>query len=244
MGLRVYRKKKMMSDNGEHGLSWKAGDQPVSNLYDDMFYSPDDGRAEAEHVFLSGNDFPARWEDGADCHICELGFGTGLNFLEVWRQWRKHRQAGQHLTFTSFEAHPLKATSIDRSHQPWPEIGALSADLLEAWPSDLQRDLTWNADEQTVLQVLIGEAGQRVQDLKVEGDAWFLDGFAPSKNPDMWSGQLMMDVFQKTAPGGTFATYTSAGWVRRNLEDAGFAVEKRPGFGRKREMVVGRKASV
>jgi tRNA U34 5-methylaminomethyl-2-thiouridine-forming methyltransferase MnmC len=220
-----------------HPLDWVDG-QPVSLLFGDKFYSATDGQGESTHVFLAGNGLPERWRGAAHFTLAELGFGTGLNFLETWRHWIADRAPGQCLTFVSFERYPLDRDAMATALSKWTGIERLSATLLDRWtPKELGAE--WPMDEQTTLQVVPGDALGSVTEWTGRADVWFLDGFAPSKNPDMWSAELMRVVAAHTAPGGTFATYTAAGWVRRNLQAAGFTVEKRSGFASKREMMCG-----
>lgn len=229
-------------DKAAHPLDWADG-QPVSLLFGDKFYSATNGQGETAHVFLAGNSLPERWHGTAQFTIAELGFGTGLNFLETWRHWIASRAPGQRLAFVSFERYPLARDATATALSKWTGIEALAATLLERWtPEELGAE--WAMDTQTTLCIIPGDALTSVAAWAGHADAWFLDGFAPSKNPDMWSAELMRAVAAHTAPGGSFATYTAAGWVRRNLQAAGFAVEKRPGFAGKREMMCGQLQTV
>lgn len=227
------------SDGGS--LEWHEGDMPYSTQFGDHFYCRSDGRLECGHVFLAGNGLPDRWRDAQDFRIGELGFGTGLNFCETWRQWKLSRQPGAHLHFTSFELYPMAAEEIGRALSQWPEITAERTALVAAWPSHPQGRVEIKMDAQTRLTVVVGPAIEGVTMEPADFDAWFLDGFAPSRNPEMWSAELMQAIYDRTLPGGSFATYAAAGFVRRNLQAAGFAVERRPGFAGKREMLGGRK---
>lgn len=231
-----------MSEVQKHKLTWGEGEVPVSERFADAFYSRSDGRAEAEHVFLGGNDLPRRFSGRNQFTIAELGFGTGLNFVETWRQWIEARQPGQRLTFVSFEGFPMDAEDMARALARWPEISPLASRLVEAWGETERAEgsvCRFSFDEQTELCVSIGAADRTLPRWEGFADAWYLDGFAPSRNADMWGGELMREVFLRTAPGGSFATYSAAGWVRRNLLAAGFAVEKCRGFAGKREMMRG-----
>ncbi|MFT4182962.1 MAG: tRNA (5-methylaminomethyl-2-thiouridine)(34)-methyltransferase MnmD [Rhizobium sp.] len=220
-------------------LEWRDGDMPYSTAFGDHFYCQTDGRLECGHVFLAGNGLPGRWERQRNFLIGELGFGTGLNFCETWRQWRQHGEAGSQLHFMSFELYPMKAEEIDRALSRWPEIDAERLALVAAWPQDPHGIVSLSLDDRTRLTVVCGPAIDGVGQAAGGFDAWYLDGFAPSRNADMWSPELMQLLHDKTAPGGTFATYAAAGFVRRNLQAAGFAVERRKGFAGKREMLCG-----
>ena len=231
----------MADDLERDELEWMDGDMPFSTRFGDHFYAREDGRAETAHVFIGQNRLVERWGDGADVTIAELGFGTGLNFLETWRQWTRHRLPGARLDFVSFEALPMMADAITTAIGRWPELEPLCARLIDRWPELSPMPASWMLDHQTRLTVVVGDALDGVTRWAGPADAWYLDGFAPAKNPDMWSEPLMQAVFDRTQPGGTFATYTAAGWVRRNLQAAGFDVAKVPGFGGKREMMRGRR---
>ncbi|MGV8938038.1 MAG: tRNA (5-methylaminomethyl-2-thiouridine)(34)-methyltransferase MnmD [Allorhizobium sp.] len=227
-------------DKDGRRLVWHAGDMPYSTAFGDHFYSDADGRLECQHVFLGGNGLPQRWQTCENFRIGELGFGTGLNACETWRQWSLTRPATGHLQLVSFELYPMAGSEIDRALSRWPEIDAQRQRLGQLWPEKPEGIVDLDLDAQTQLTVVCGDAFDGVGSWRgAPFDAWFLDGFAPSKNPGMWSPELLQAVFDRTAAGGSFATYAAAGFVRRNLAAAGFAVERRPGFAGKREMLGG-----
>ncbi|MEX0367463.1 MAG: tRNA (5-methylaminomethyl-2-thiouridine)(34)-methyltransferase MnmD [Ruegeria sp.] len=207
-------------------LEWRDGAVPVSVRFDDPYFSLDNGLAETRHVFLAGNDLPARFVDGF--HIAELGFGTGLNFLTAWAAWRAAGVPGR-MHFTSFEAFPMDVSEMEKALAAFPEVQAL-ADLLVA-AGGVSAEF-----EDATLTVIEGDARERLPAWQGKADAWFLDGFSPAKNPELWGADLMSAVARHTVPTGTAATYTAAGFVRRGLEAAGFTVTRSPGFGRKRHM--------
>ncbi|MES2145657.1 MAG: tRNA (5-methylaminomethyl-2-thiouridine)(34)-methyltransferase MnmD [Pseudomonadota bacterium] len=210
-------------------LIWREGGVPVSERFDDPYFSLQGGLAETLHVFLAGNGLPGRLREGF--RIAELGFGTGLNLLATARAW-----AGPgRISFTSFEAYPMAAGDMARALAAFPELSGLAADLVRDWGRGLRAFALAGVD----VQVIEGDAAATLPHWDRMADAWYLDGFSPAKNPDLWSDALMAAVARHTAPGGTFATYTAAGHVRRALEAAGFAVGRRPGFGRKRHMTAG-----
>lgn len=223
--------------DGLSGLEWKDGAIPVSRRFDDPYFSLADGLAETRHVFLAGNDLPTRLCDGF--HIAELGFGTGLNMLATRLMWAATNPSGTVL-FTSFEAFPLSAEDIARALDAFPEARAVADDFLAQWAKG-QRNIQLPG---LVLTVIEGDARQTLGQWQGKADAWFLDGFSPAKNPELWSPDLMAEVYAHTQPGGTFATYTAAGHVRRSLAEAGFEVTRLPGHGRKRHMTAGRRAWV
>ena len=213
-------------------LTWRDDVIPVSTRFDDPYFSLGGGLDETRHVFLGGNDLPARFAPGFA--VAELGFGTGLNMLATLIAWRGAGVAGV-LRYTSFEAYPMTAEDIARALAAFPEALAVAAPMLDQWAAG-HRQITL-PDLQA--EVIIGDAGVTLDAWNGTADAWYLDGFSPAKNPELWTDGLMHGVARHTKPGGTFATYTAAGHVRRSLAEAGFAVERRAGFGRKRHMSVG-----
>jgi tRNA U34 5-methylaminomethyl-2-thiouridine-forming methyltransferase MnmC len=228
---------------GKHDVSWETNEVPRSAIFDDTFYTQDNGQAETAYVFISGNSLPERWANALHFAIGELGFGTGLNFLETWRRWIAVRSPSQRLVFTSFEAYPISADDMARALAPWETLKPLSEALISRWREPSTLPALWQMDEQTGLQIMPGKAEATVADWDGLADAWYLDGFSPARNPEMWSPDLMQQVYDHTAANGSFATYTAATRVRRTLEAAGFTVTKRRGFAGKREMLLGRKQS-
>lgn len=219
----------MASPHQPPALDWRDESIPVSRRFDDPYFSLAGGLDETRHVFLTGNGLPGRFRDGF--RIAELGFGTGLNLLAVLLA---HRGPG-HLHYTSFEAFPMPAPDIARALAAFPEVAEVAQPFLRQWETGA-----------TVLDfpgltatILLGDARETLPAWDGKTDAWFLDGFSPAKNPELWSPDLMAEVARHTAPGGTFATYTAAGHVRRALVEAGFTVSRAPGYGRKRHMSTG-----
>lgn len=210
------------------GLDWRDGVIPVSRQFDDPYFSLNDGLAETRHVFLAGNDLPARLRPGFQ--VAELGFGTGLNLLAL-----HIANPGIPVRFTSFEAFPLTAEEIARALVHFPEAHAVAGPFLTAWAKGTMRFEIGSI----TAEIIIGDARQTLPAWQTCADAWFLDGFSPAKNPELWSPELMADVARHTMSGGSFATYTAAGHVRRALSEAGFHVKRCPGHGRKRHMTVG-----
>jgi tRNA U34 5-methylaminomethyl-2-thiouridine-forming methyltransferase MnmC len=215
-------------------LEWRDGDVPVSRRFDDPYYSLDNGLEETRYVFLRGNGLPDRFRDGF--HIAELGFGTGLNLLAALSSWRRSGQTGV-LHMTSFEAYPLPADDMIRAQKAFPEVAEIAQELAPYW-QDKARQITLHDLSFTLVA---GDARETVPHLTKPVDAWFLDGFSPAKNPQLWDPVLLAHVGAITAPGGTAATYTAAGHVRRALDAAGLRTERIPGFGRKRHMTIARK---
>lgn len=213
---------------------WHETGVPMSSMFEDPYFSLKDGLAETRHVFIDGSDLPARFANGF--HVAELGFGTGLNALATLQAWETARLPGS-FRFTSFEAYPMPAADMKQSLSRWPELKQYASDLLEAW-ADGKRRINVRAME---LAIIEGDVRETLPDWDGRADAWYLDGFSPSKNPEMWKAEVMNGVFAHTRQGGTFATYTSASRIRAALQDAGFSVERIKGFAHKRHMTVGRK---
>lgn len=234
-------------------LEWLEGEVPRSTSFDDTYFSRAGGLAETRHVFLAGNGLPERWVGRETFNIAEFGFGTGLNFLATLAALNETPNPPG-LTYISFELHPMTRDQLARALSVFPELAEEVSDLIGQWSPkpgwsnfSVQgaqlwlgigdaRDLITDIAEQSG-----GREGRLQPDCATDIDAWYLDGFSPSKNPSLWEAELLSKAQNLTAEGGTFATYTSAGWVRRNLKAAGFSLEKREGFAGKREMVVGLK---
>ncbi len=224
---------------------------PVSREFDDVYFSNDNGLEETRHVFLGGNQLPENFaQHPRELFVtAESGFGTGLNFLTLWQAFNTFRAAHpeaalKRLHFISFEKYPLTRDSLTRAHSHWPELAELANQLQNSWPlpfSGCHRLLLDNG--QVTLDLWFGDINQTMSQLddsyRNQVDAWFLDGFAPSKNPDMWVPELFHGMARLARPGATLATFTAAGFVRRGLQEAGFTMTKRKGFGRKREMLTG-----
>ena len=215
-------------------IEWQRDGVPVSRVFDDPYYSLEDGLAETRHVFLAGNDLPDRFAPGF--RIAELGFGTGLNLFAALLAWRQAGIGGR-LGYTGFEAYPLSADEMEMALRVFPEIHTLAGPVLEAWDAGETHIVTDDLDA----EILIGDARETLPRWQGVADAWFLDGFAPARNPELWETRLLVEVALHTMPAGTCATYSAAGEVRRGLEAAGFAVSRVPGFGRKRHMTIGRR---
>ena len=224
---------------------------PVSDKFDDVYFSNQDGLAETHYVFLEGNQLWERWVNYQEAYfvIAETGFGTGLNFFAVTSLFREFRQKYpdsplKHLYFISFEKYPLPLDTLQQAHLAYPQFSHLAQHLQQHWLNPIQGCYRFHFDE-TTLDLWFGDVAENLPQLgdymNSKIDAWFLDGFAPSKNPDMWNEQLYQQMFRFTKPQGTFATFTAASAVRKGLENAGFDITKRKGFGKKRECLSGQK---
>ncbi|QGZ94152.1 bifunctional tRNA (5-methylaminomethyl-2-thiouridine)(34)-methyltransferase MnmD/FAD-dependent 5-carboxymethylaminomethyl-2-thiouridine(34) oxidoreductase MnmC [Terricaulis silvestris] len=217
-------------------LAWSEEGVPTAAAFNDVYFSKAGGLAEAEAVFLAGCGLPDAWKCKDRFAIAELGFGTGLNVLAAWRAWKKTRLPHAILHISTIEAFPLAREDAARSLAHFPEVAALATALLERWPVRAYApQRLWFPEDGFALTVFTGEAETILAGLHGRFDAWFLDGFAPARNQAMWSEAIVRHVGRLSNPGARLATFTVAGAVRRRLESAGFAVEKKPGFGAKRE---------
>ena len=233
-------------------LNWSEEGTPFSTQFGDVYFSKDDGLSETRHVFLHNNGLPERWKTHPRqlFVVGETGFGTGLNFLALWQAFRHWRAQGattgaERLHFISFEKYPLSRADLSQALRHWPELAALAQELVANYPyatpgchrllldeGSVVLDLWFGDVQQTLDQLWHPQSGGLV-------DAWFLDGFAPSKNPEMWSDHLFAGLARLARPGATLATFTCAGFVRRGLQAAGFTLQKVKGHGQKREMLAG-----
>ena len=232
-------------------LEFNAEGTPVSRDFDDVYFSNDNGLEETRYVFLDGNHLGTRFPEHPRSLfvVAESGFGTGLNFLTLWQAFDQFRAAHpeatlQRLHFISFEKFPLTAHDLRLAHQRWPELAHWAEQLQTQWPPAIGGCHRLILDDGRVtLDLWLGDINDLTDKLddsmNQKVDAWFLDGFAPAKNPDMWSPHLFSAMARLARPGATLATFTSAGFVRRGLQEAGFTMRKTKGFGRKRDMLVG-----
>ncbi len=212
-----------------------------SERYDDLYFSIDGGLQESVHVFLSGNRLPERWQKRRRFTIIELGFGSGLNFLVTWNSFREHAPPAARLHYVSVEKHPFRPDDLIGTLSIWPQFAHLVSALVAAYPPLTGGFHRVHFDGGRVtLTLLFGDVLTTIPELEARADAFYLDGFAPSKNPEMWSSAVCAELSRLAAPGATAATYSVAGAVRESLARAGFVVEKRAGFGHKREMLVAR----
>lgn len=221
-----------MSRSQQAELLWSGNAVPISARFNDPYFSLENGLAESRHVFLAGNDLPNRFRAGFQ--IAELGFGTGLNLLAAHLSWLETGLSGS-LAYTGFEAFPMTPGEMERALAAFPETHLVADPLLDAWKSGKTR---FSAPGLKV-EIILGDARETLPRWRNRADAWFLDGFAPARNPEMWEPELLAEVARHTGPNGTFATFSAAGSVRRALEMAGFKVSRIQGFGGKRHMAKG-----
>jgi tRNA 5-methylaminomethyl-2-thiouridine biosynthesis bifunctional protein len=231
--------------NSPDGLDWTEDGAPRSRRYGDVYFSAEDGLAESRAVFLDGCGLPDAWATRRRFTVAELGFGTGLNIVALLDLWRRTAPPDSVLSIVSVEAHPMSATESARALARWPELTEAASPLLARWPG---RARGWHRVDlpgfRAILDVAVMDVAEALSGWRGRADAWLLDGFAPSANPAMWSEAVLNLVGARSAPGARAATFTVAGAVRRGLAAAGFIVEKRPGFGRKRERLEARMPGV
>jgi len=227
-----------MADLPDTELTWDADGHPVSGRFGDVYFSGD-GKAETRHVFLDGIGAPACWQGKQAYAIGETGFGTGLNFLMTWALWRATAAPDACLDFVSVEGYPLAVEEMARAHEGLGDLAPQAAALRDRLPPRLAGFHAVELDGGRVrLLLLYGEAASMLSGLAAGIDAWYLDGFAPSKNPEMWSPELLAEIARLSRSDARIATFTAAGQVRRDLTAAGFAMTKRPGL-IKRESLAG-----
>lgn len=230
------------TDDRDPQLVWTEAGEPRSGRYGDVYFCAEDGLAETRAVFLDGCDLPDAWAGRRDFTVAELGFGSGLNIAALLDLWRRHRPEEGRLHIFSIEGYPLDAQQARRALSAWPGISEATAALVDRWPAATPGFHRIDLPEfHAVLDLAVGEVEWALARWTGRADAWFLDGFAPSVNPDMWSEAVFDLIAEKSAPDARVATFTVAGVVRRGLAERGFAVEKRPGHGRKRERLEARR---
>ena len=219
---------------GENGI-------PASPEYGDIYHSADGGLQQARNVFLQGCGLPQAWQDTDRFVILETGFGLGLNFLATWQAYRAQPGRCTRLHFISVEKHPLRKDTLARCHAAWPELADLAQELREQWPVLVAGYHRLGFDHGRVqITLIFDDAEAALKQLDAKADAIYLDGFSPAKNPDIWSPALLAQLKHLSNPGARLATWCVAGKVRQALQEAGFEVERKPGFGHKKERLEAR----
>ncbi|MBD1598822.1 bifunctional tRNA (5-methylaminomethyl-2-thiouridine)(34)-methyltransferase MnmD/FAD-dependent 5-carboxymethylaminomethyl-2-thiouridine(34) oxidoreductase MnmC [Pseudomonas typographi] len=233
-----------MNDTPRHArIHWDEHGLPVSTAFDDVYFSKESGLAETLHNFIDQNRLCERWRAlpaGACFVVGETGFGTGLNFFCAWQLFEQHAPADARLHFVSVEKYPLSRADLARAVALWPQLALYGQQLLGQYlvlQPGFQRVVF--AAGRVTLTLLVGDVIEQLAALDAMVDAWFLDGFAPAKNPEMWTPGLFAQLARLSAPGATLGTFTAAGVVRRGLMAEGFDMFRVPGFGRKREVMRG-----
>lgn len=213
---------------------------PHARAHGDVYFSGE-GPPEKREVFLRGCGLPEAWAGREQFTVGELGFGTGLNLLALWELWRRHRPSpAARLNVMSFEAALIPREAAERIHSAWPELADLASALRANWPDRAFGTQRIALPDGVTLTLSIGDVAKTLPQASGAADAWFLDGFAPAKNPSMWTPEVLSHVSRMCAPGARAATYTVAGHVRRTLTDLGFEVAKVAGHGRKKERLEAR----
>jgi tRNA 5-methylaminomethyl-2-thiouridine biosynthesis bifunctional protein len=219
-------------------LAFDDNGTPWSPAYGDVYHSADSGPGQARHVFLGGNDLPARWAGASVFTIVETGFGIGINFLATWQAWRNDPSRPARLHYVSVEKHPFHRDDLGRLHARHPELHAIAPLLQAAWPLPLAGTHRLHFDDERVtLTLVFDDAAHALPRLRLAADAFFLDGFSPLRNADMWAPRILQALARIARPDATLATYTAARAVKEGLTQAGFVIERRTGFGRKRDML-------
>jgi len=214
-------------------LDFSRPGTPAAEDFGDIYFSVDGGLEETRAVFLAGCGLPERWMGRDLFTIAELGFGSGLNFLATLQAWQKSG-AGGRLHYISVEGFPFERSDLKRALAHFPDLSEFAAPLIESWPGPV-RGIHRRHFGAVTLTLIHDDIVPALASQAFKADAWFLDGFSPAKNPQMWSPAIMAEVAGLTAPGGMAGTFTVAGAVRRGLSEAGFTVARKPGFGRKRQ---------
>ncbi|MEM6780529.1 MAG: bifunctional tRNA (5-methylaminomethyl-2-thiouridine)(34)-methyltransferase MnmD/FAD-dependent 5-carboxymethylaminomethyl-2-thiouridine(34) oxidoreductase MnmC [Pseudomonadota bacterium] len=213
---------------------------PVSKHFDDVYFSADNGLAETHHVFIEGNALPTAWQGVERFVIGETGLGTGLNFLAAWKLFEETADQNAQLHFVSFEKFPLGADDIRQALMPFAdELGDYIDRFLEAYPILIPGFHRVSVSDRVFLTLIFDDINEAIPQLDAAVDCWFLDGFTPAKNPEMWTDTVFENMARLSASGASFATFTAAGDVKRGLQAAGFEVQKADGYGRKRDMLIG-----
>ena len=220
-------------------IEWNKG-TPGSTQFGDVYFSAGNGVEETRYVFLQQNELPQRWMESDRFVIAETGFGTGLNFLVTMKTWLQSAADDACLYFISIENHPVSPDDISKLASQWPELDPYVDELLQVYPPPVPgMHLLELARGRVRLLLIFNEVESALEQINHKVDAWYLDGFAPSRNPGMWSERVFELVARNTRVGGSFATYTASGVVRRGLAEAGFVVQKTKGHGNKRDMLKG-----
>lgn len=213
---------------------------PFSSAFGDVYHSAAGALGQARHVFLAGNDLPRRWQGRDRFVVLETGFGLGLNFLATWQAWQADPTRCDRLHFVSCEKHPFTVHDLAALHAAWPELAPRAEALRAHWPPLVPGFHRLHlAEGRVTLTLLFGDAKDTLAELDARVDAFFLDGFSPACNPELWSPRIFHRLARLAAPGATLATWSVAGDMRASLAHAGFAVEKTEGYAGKRQMLRG-----
>ena len=236
----------------EHAkVSFKPNGTPVADAFDDVYFNDGDGLRETDYVFIEHNQLPQRWLEHTQCIfvIAETGFGSGLNCLRTMQHFVEFRNNHpdspcRHLHLISTEKYPLHLADLQTALTQYPSLESVAQQLIAQYPVAIEgcHRLEFVLDSTRIsLDLWFGDILTTLPSMPMETDglvdAWFLDGFAPSKNPDMWQPALFQAMARLSRCKATVATFTASGIVKRGLMNAGFAIKKVKGFGRKRDML-------
>lgn len=223
-------------------VQWAADGSLLSLDYGDVYFLPRRGVAESRYVFIEKNRLEERFaalSSRASFHIAELGFGSGLNFLLTAAAFQKQAPEGARLVYASVEKHPIAKADLEKIHALFPDVSEFSPLLLEKYPLLIEGFHTIDlAGGRIRLILMLGDVMDVLPQIVGNFDAWFLDGFSPEKNPAMWNQSLFHLMKQRTVAGGTVTTFSAAGYMRQELAEAGFTVQRIKGYGYKRHMTV------
>ncbi len=237
-------------------IQWLESGEPYSRQFQDYYFSTDGGFRESEYVFLKPNRFPERFYQTENNHlqeplkIGETGFGTGLNFLVTLYHWLQSSKSRHPIHYISVEKFPFSKAQLTRIYtifiRQWPQLSQACTLFLDSYPDSLSQQASFKShflNGHFKISLLTGDAQQQLAQLlpanKQSFDAWYLDGFAPARNPEMWHQELFNTLYLLSKPGTTLSSFTAAGFVRRGLTEAGFSIKKTPGLGKKRENLFG-----
>ncbi len=227
-------------------LTWDEQGLPRSVQFDDKYFCQENGYLESLYVFCGGNNLKERFErlsENETFVIGETGFGTGLNFLSAWQLFDEHSPKSSKLHFISLDRFPLSPSDLVQALKLWPQLEKYSSQLTDEYPHiTVDQPSIYFQNGRIQLTLIFDHVTDALETMRAKGfqmDAWFLDGFDPAKNPDMWQQDVFQGLAKLSKTGTTIATFTAAGFVRRGLIDAGFHTERAKGYGRKRHMLKG-----
>jgi len=218
-------------------ITWQEDGTPFSEVFSDIYFSKAQGFDEKSHVFINGNNLPERFKTAGNFTIIEAGFGTGLNFLLTLKHWQELAPKDAVLKYIGFEQYPMSQIQIIKSLEKWRGELPQFDQFIECYSTLKVADKVFNCNiNNCSLRLHLGDINSSILLLNDQADAWFLDGFSPAKNPQMWSDKLLAQMPRLTKAGGSFATYSAAGWLREKLRQQGFLVQKAKGFANKKAM--------
>ncbi|VAX35369.1 tRNA (5-methylaminomethyl-2-thiouridylate)-methyltransferase / FAD-dependent cmnm(5)s(2)U34 oxidoreductase [hydrothermal vent metagenome] len=227
-------------------IIWDKKGLPHSVLFDDKYFCKENGLEESKYTFCGGNALEERWQNLSTNNsgiftIAETGFGSGLNFLCAWQLWNMCAPKNWKLHYISVDQYPFSNQDLSKALSLWPTLKNFTSQLIKQYNPKKHKILLMQFNSNNVNVTLIFDHVLKALDQikKYSVDTWFLDGFAPSKNPEMWSEELFKHIANLSCNGTTLSTFTAAGFVRRGLSAQRFTISKAKGFGTKRHMLKG-----